>query len=63
MKSIDQMLQRLSGLLGTDDLTDWEQEFLSSVIARVHANHGDTTRLSERQVDVVERLFNKHFAG
>lgn len=63
MTSIDNMIQRLSGLLGTDDLTEWEQEFLSSVIAKVKAWNGDTTRLSERQVDVIDRLFGKHFAG
>ena len=62
MKPIDQMLKQLSGMLGTDDLTDWEHEFLESVIDKVKANNGDTTKLTAKQADIIDRLHSKHFA-
>ena len=56
------MLKQLSGMLGTDDLTDWEHEFLESVIDKVKANNGDTTKLTAKQADIIDRLHSKHFA-
>ena len=58
MKSIGAMLEQLDGLLGTNDLTEWEQDFVESVLAW----HGvNSTGLSEKQIAIVERIYKKHF--
>lgn len=62
MISIGGMIQRISGLQESGELTAWECEFVASVLDRT-ANGKRTTNLSERQVEIVERIFNKHFAG
>lgn len=61
-KSIGAMIEQVSGMLGTDDLTDWESDFVQSISDRI-GERKDTARLSERQVEMVERIWRKHFAG
>lgn len=62
MASITAMVKRLPGLQGTGDLTPWEEQFVKDILAKTQ--QGDnTTSLTEKQVEVVERIFNKHFAG
>lgn len=61
MASINVMVKRISGLLDSD-LSEWEQDFVESVAKRTRDGE-DTTMLTEKQVDVVERIFKKHFAG
>lgn len=61
MKSLAQKIKQCEGLIGTRDVTDWEGEFLQSVVDRSSAGE-DTTRLSPKQVEVVERIYSKHFA-
>lgn len=61
MKSLAQKIKQCAGLIGTTDVTAWESDFLQSVVDR--SNDGaDTTRLSDKQAEVVERIFGKHFA-
>jgi len=55
-----EMLSRLEGLLGTKDLNDWEQGFVSGLLSVSSIN--DLTWLSDKQVETLERLHNKHFA-
>lgn len=62
MLSIDSMLKRIESLTDSDDLTPWENDFVSSVWEQSKQGM-DTTRLSEKQIDVIERIFNKHFSG
>lgn len=52
---------QLSGLLGTQDLNDWEQGFVESVNDRTKAGK-DTTGLTPRQVETVDRLYRRFFA-
>ncbi len=59
MVSTTTMIERLEGMLDTDDLSDWEQEFVQSVVARKNA--GQVTQLTERQVESLDRLHSKHF--
>lgn len=54
------MIRRLVGMLGTRDLSDWEQGFVESLVAKLEA--GEVTKLTERQVETLERLHGKHFA-
>jgi len=60
MVSTTKMIQRLEGLLGTKDLTAWEQGFVRSLAARMHA--GQVTKLTGDQVEKLDELHGKHFA-
>ncbi len=60
MLSTSQMIDRLAGMVGTKDLTDWETRFVQSLIDRKSA--GQVTALTERQVEMLDRLHSKHFA-
>lgn len=61
MTSIGTMIKRISGLLGTSDLNAWEQGFVSGVTEKT--NDGDqTTSLSAKQIETIERIHDKHFA-
>ena len=60
--SIGNMIKRISGLLGTEDLSEWETEFVESVVER--SQDGATTvLLTEKQITKIEQIFNKYFAG
>ncbi|AOY94310.1 hypothetical protein BKK79_35985 [Cupriavidus sp. USMAA2-4] len=54
------MIQRLEGLLGTDDLNTSEQSFVRSLATRMHA--GEVTKLSGDQVEKLDELHGRHFA-
>ena len=60
MLSTSQMIDRLAGMVGTKDLSDWETRFVQSLIDRKNA--GKVTALTERQVETLDRLHSKHFA-
>ena len=51
------MIKRLEGLLGTKDITQWEQGFIESIVAK-----DDPTSLTGKQVDAMARIYSKHFA-
>lgn len=59
MTSTTTMIRRLSGLLNTRDLTEWEQQFVRSLVEKLDA--GRVTSLTERQVETLERLHGRHF--
>jgi hypothetical protein len=60
MASLNTMVKRIAGLAGTNHVTEWESQFIESVLART--KQGDDTRpLTEKQIDVIERIFSKHF--
>ncbi|MGF6806251.1 hypothetical protein OKW30_001377 [Paraburkholderia sp. Clong3] len=58
--STTEMIQRLSGLLGTDDLNGWEQTFVTNLQRFVSA--GKVTELTDKQVERLDELHAKHFA-
>ena len=60
MTSTTTMIRRLSGLLDTRDLSEWEQQFVRSLVEKLDA--GKVTSLTERQVEALERLHGRHFA-
>lgn len=60
MTSTTTMIRRLAGLLDTHDLSEWEQQFVRSLMKKLDA--GKVTSLSERQVETLERLHGRHFA-
>lgn len=59
--SIGKMIEHCAGLIDTKDVSDWEDEFLQNIVERTE-NGKRTSALSEKQVQVVERIYRKHFA-
>ena len=62
MTSLNTMVKKCAGLVGTKDVTPWEDQFLQSVLEKT-AQGDNTTSLTEKQVDVLQRLYSKHFEG
>lgn len=59
--SLGTMIQQLSGLLDTNDLSHWEQTFIASMVE--HTGNGSrTSHLSEPRVEKIEQIYRKHFA-
>jgi hypothetical protein len=58
--STKSMVERLVGLLGTKDLTEWETGFVESMQRRLVNN--SLTTITEAQATALETVFNKHFA-
>lgn len=59
--SIGNMVKSIAEMLGTPDLSAWEQSFVRSIAEQ--SNQGaDTSKLSEKQVEIVDTIFRKHFA-
>lgn len=61
MKSIGNQIKQLEALLDTGNLSDRENGFVGDMVAKPHSGMA-TGDLSERQVEVIERLYEKHFA-
>ena len=60
-RTVWQMLELLHGMLGTKDLTTWQQNFVRTCYDAVQHNK-DTTRLSSKQVEIISEIFDKHYA-
>jgi hypothetical protein len=60
--SIGAMIEQIDGLRDTDDLSEWEQGFATNIIERYLLADKDTRWMSSKQVDIVERIWRKHFA-
>lgn len=60
--SVGAKLEKLSGLLETQDLSDWEHDFITSVYDQSQEAKR-TSLLSEKQVGKIEQIYAKHFGG
>lgn len=60
MASLNTMVKKCAGLVDTTDVSDWENQFLKSVVEKTREGH-DTSSLTEKQIDVLQRLHSKHF--
>jgi hypothetical protein len=60
--SIGNMIKRIAGLQGTRDVNEWEDGFIGSMVDRTEGGK-EATGLSAKQIENIERIFNKHFAG
>jgi hypothetical protein len=60
MNSTRVMVDKLEGLLGTEDLNEWEQRFVRDMVTRRDENR--LVGISERQVRSLQNLHDKHFA-
>lgn len=61
--SISTMIDQIDGLRDTDDLTEWEQEFVTNVITKYLLAKKDSRIFSGKQTEVIERIWSKHFRG
>lgn len=57
--SIKKMCISCNGLIGTKDITEWEDIFLTSVCEKTLVFG---ISLSEKQIDALTRIYSKHFA-
>lgn len=62
MASLNSMVKRVAGLADTRDVNDFENRFIKSLVEQTE--QGDnTSRLTEKQIDVLQRIHDKHFEG
>lgn len=54
------MIKRCQGLIGTHDLTQWEEGFIEGLVKRMEA--GEVTRLTDKQVETLDAIHLSHFA-
>ena len=62
MKSIKQMIDRIHGMADTVDLSEWENKFIKSIWQQT-ADGTVTATVSQKQIEIIERIYDKHFAG
>lgn len=62
MKSTASMLESLDGLTDTTDLTEWENNFVISVLNQIEKGKM-VTDLSGKQIEIIEKIYLKHFAA
>ena len=62
MKSFGQMIAQIDGLRGTSDINPWENDFIASLVDKTNGGK-DTTRLIDKQIDIVQRIYRRNFAG
>lgn len=55
-------IEQLDGLRDTDDLTQWEQGFVTNILERYLVAGRDTRMLSSPQADTIEKIWSKHFS-
>ena len=60
MISVAKMLERVSALIDTKDITEWENQFLKSVWGRSKEGK-ETQRLTGPQIESIEKIFTKHY--
>lgn len=61
MTALNTMVKKCSGLIDTRDVSKWESDFLRSICERTR-DGDNTTSLTEKQIDVLTRIYDKHFA-
>lgn len=59
--SLGTKIRQVHGLLGTKDVNAWETDFIESVWAW-SAQGADTRTLTGKQIEVIERIWGKHFS-
>lgn len=62
MASLNNMVKRLAGLLGTGNLNAWEAQFVTNVLERSKQGE-NTSTITEEQIEVIELIFDNNFAG
>lgn len=55
-------LEQLEGLVDTNDLSDWETDFVESMLDRAYTNDAGVLSFTDAQVAKLEEIWSKHFA-
>lgn len=65
MVSVKIQIEKCEALIGTSDISDWETEFLKNIVPKAKAQFRLklASGLSAKQLEILERIHNKHFAG
>ena len=61
MTTLNTMVKRVSGLIDTRDVSDWENDFLQSIVEKTR-DGDDTSSLTDKQITSLEQIYKKHFA-
>ncbi len=61
MTSLNTKVKQILGLQDTTDLNGWENGFVES-IAKFTKNGERTTGLSDERIEIIEKIWSKHFA-
>jgi len=61
MASINTMIKKCAGLVDTRDVSEWENQFLKSVLERSQQGERPSL-LTSPQVEKLEQIYEKHFA-
>ena len=62
MTSVGTMIVRISGL-GIREVSDWENTFIRSIVEKYNArDKSKAMELTQKQIEIIERIHNKHFA-
>jgi len=62
MTSVGTMIKQISGLVNTKDLNEWENDFVSNIVDKTNCGN-NTQNLTGKQIELILRIFNKHFEG
>lgn len=57
---LNEQVRQLHRLLNSEDVTEWEDGFITSIWARTKEG-SDTSSLTEKQIDKIEQLYQRHF--
>jgi hypothetical protein len=60
--SVRAQLLQLAGMVDTVDLSQWENEFLARML-EISQQGTKTSGLTEKQLERIAELWQKHFAG
>lgn len=60
--SLGVKLEQLDGLRDTGDLSDWESDFVGSVMSRYRRAGDRTSVLSDNQVEKIDEIWGRHYA-
>ena len=59
--SISAMVKKIAGLAHTQDVSERESQFIDSVVGKTDGGK-NTTALTAKQVETIERIHSNHFA-
>lgn len=62
--STNAMIKSLDGMLGTKDLSQWESNFVSSIVDRTYRGQDAQAigNLTDKQVERLTDIYRKHFS-
>jgi hypothetical protein len=61
MLSTQQKIERLEALVGTHDVGAWESGFIETLVR--YKKENNLAQLSDKQLEIMQSIFNKHFAA